>query len=27
VPMNALAIILIVAGIGYAFLIVRHSPS
>ena len=27
VPMNALAVILIVAGIGYTFIIVRHSPS
>jgi hypothetical protein len=27
VPMNVLAVILIVAGIGYAFIIVRHSPS
>ena len=26
VPMNALAVILIVAGIGYTFIIVRHSP-
>jgi hypothetical protein len=27
VPMNVLAVILIVAGIGYTFIIVRHSPS
>jgi len=27
VPMNALAVILIVAGIAYTFIIVRHSPS
>lgn len=27
VPMNALAVILIIAGIGYTFMIVRHSPS
>jgi hypothetical protein len=26
-PMNALAVVLIVAGIGYTFIIVRHSPS
>lgn len=26
-PMNALAVILIIAGIGYTFMIVRHSPS
>jgi hypothetical protein len=25
--MNVLAVILIVAGIGYTFIIVRHSPS
>jgi hypothetical protein len=27
VPMNVLAVILIVAGIGYTFIIVRHRPS
>jgi hypothetical protein len=27
VPMNVLAVILIAAGIGYTFIIVRHSPS
>ena len=26
-PMNVLAVILIVAGIGYTFIIVRHSPT
>jgi hypothetical protein len=25
--MNALAVILIIAGIGYTFMIVRHSPT
>jgi hypothetical protein len=27
VPMNILAVILIVAGIGYTFMIVRHTPT
>jgi hypothetical protein len=27
VPMNILAVVLIVAGIGYTFIIVRHSPA
>lgn len=27
VPMNILAVILIIAGIGYTFMIVRHNPT
>jgi hypothetical protein len=27
VPMNILAVVLIIAGIGYTFIIVRHSPA